>query len=496
LEGDGRFSEYPTEPEGYYRNESFVLFARLLESLGHVVETTAEEALDLDRLDAVVYVSPVYPGEIATPALREFVASGGLVWIVAEHTPEPETLSRLNAFLAEDSIELRFDSAFSHLMPLDVASRSSSSPLGWARARLVEENYGVGGSLRVSAPARVLLEGRWCVGDRGVSDSPALIGNRHYEHGDVLTDTPLIAQASVGRGAIVVVGDTGITLNSSIAASHGQVAALLEGGLRGPPVIPAWGQFLGLILALFGFPALARSGSTAGLRPAVVAAAVLGCVVLGESFTRPRLRSEGTEVPAVLVDASLRPICSSFDRRPEEAVKGLLDLVGREGFLPLVSDDLEEDLAMAPAGVVLLSPSRPLSTRLRRRLEEFVRSGGFLWIAAGHEERAEVDDLLRGFGVSVLPVPFGSNRAYAAIASGEGVLYQEGWQLDARGAEILLAEQGRPLIARRRVGEGSVMVIADSYFFADSGLQTSDSVRPVNARFVRAMLQVADGSKR
>jgi len=499
LEDDTRFAEYPTEPQGYYRNESFVLFARLLARLGHTIETAVEEQLELDRLDAVVYVSPVYPSEAAAPALREFIESGGLVWIVADHTPEQETLGRINSFLAGYSNALRFDSAFSHLMSFDVAGRSSSSPLGWARARLVEDNYGVGASLAVSAPARVLLDGPWCVGDRGVLDSAALIGNRHYEHGDLLTDTPLIAQASLGRGAVIVVGDTGIVLNSSIPTSHEQVAALLDGGLRGLPALPAWAQFLGLLLALCGLPAVAFaapwSRTKSGVGPLAAAALVLGSTVLGEWFTRPRAHREKEAVPIVLVDASLRPTCSSFDRQPEKAVKGLLDLIGREGFLPLVSHDLQQDLTRAPAGVVLLSPSRPLSNSLRGELEALVREGGFLWIAAGYEERAMVQDLLRRFGISVLPVPLGSNRAQAAVRSGEKVLYQEGWLLDAGAAEALLTEQSRPLIARRRVGKGSVTVIADSYFFADAGLQTSNSVRPVNVAFVREMLRGADGTQ-
>lgn len=485
---DERYSLIDTDVRGYYLNESFTLFHKTLVDLGWHVSLATEHELPLvgpERADMLIFVYPATPKREQAAALAEFVSSGGRLLVVAEHTQPETSLETVNAVLDGAGITILFQSAFPNGTPVSDFSRNEAAFCYSRAATSAQDTYGVGAALEVRAPARVLLEARWGVGDRGNKDTSALIGNRHYEHGDSLANVPLIALSQLGRGSVCVVGDTGQFLDSSLLTSRTGIERLLsrmyydeKDSYRAAALVAS---LIAIAIVLYG----------TGLPLHVWSVALTALVLALSHAIEPRrtLVHKVRQQVAVL-DRSLNPSCSTFDRAGATSIKGLAHHFAIEGFLPVVGDDLEAELGERPHAMVLFSPSLHIDSKSIDGLVEYMTQGGHLWLVAGYEEREPLRRLLERLECDIAPVPLGSNVGLPGYTE-KDVAYQEGWRVVAGHgieAETELSASGNAIVMRRSIGRGTLLLVGDSYFFCDQGLESGEGIRMANSRFVRSLI--------
>ncbi len=172
--------------------------------------TDTIEPADLDKTQILILInSPKLWDDGQRRLVLDFVARGGSLLVLGDHTDVFGLMRGFNSLLDPLGIRFRFDSAYKVRETWRGCQAAASDAVagGWD-----DENPGVavGASLELSGNARPLLVGRYAFSDAGMRENTmgSFLGNYHYDRGERLGDVVLVATVTHGRGRIVVWGDT------------------------------------------------------------------------------------------------------------------------------------------------------------------------------------------------------------------------------------------------------------------------------------------------
>ena len=478
----------------YLARDKFIAVSKEGEVYAHSLADTADEAWEnFSRHPAAYFNDALYPTSIRVQFDCAQWAVGG--WLECYETPaHPTTLGH----------------------------RPERNDLGVV----------IGASLAARWPARPLILGRWGWSDWGDEGSPrAMIGNDRYDAGERLGDVWLAAEERLGRGKVIVFGDTSPLTNGINISSHGFTSALLAylAGSRSEP--SPWREAVALLAAaIAGAGALVRRASP--LRTAVVAlaAGLALCACAAGTHRANTLFPDGNFTPRPIESETGPGVdrAVGVSREPEGNDKGVLPepnrlayidashleayspeslrddgLMGleytlmRSGFLPLALTEFRPEALRKAALLVSIAPSRPFSMAQREAVREFVEGGGIFICTAGYDQSAAAAPLLQDFGLRVglvekgshEPRPLGHFRppyfnnqgkmsrvrfhAAWAVAADDSVRGPPGGKLEE--AQVVAYGSGDvPVILMRPWGKGKAVLVGDTGFAMNKNLEHVD----------------------
>ena len=141
--------------------------------------------------------------------------------------------------------------------------------------------------------------------------------------------------------------------------------------------------------------------------------------------------------------------------------------------------------------LVLIAPQQSYTPKERNIIYDFVEQGGLLICTAGYEECEPIRPLLADFGFDIglarpdpfnpppEPQPLGHYKA-PYLNTGEYMTYvrfHAAWPITCSDptAQILAYGKGNvPVIIRRKVGRGKIVVIGDTCFAMNKNLERKD----------------------
>jgi hypothetical protein len=480
----------------------FGMLPRYLQAAGFEARVR-RDALDPEALAATQVVVIINPKEALSAeeraALAAHVRGGGGLVVMGDHTDILGTRDPLNALLEPYGVAFRFDSAFT---PGHWHNDAGFFP-GPLTRRLDDANsrlqQSTGASLELRAPAEPVATARWGFSDAGNRDNEenAFLGDYIYQASEPLGDLPVIAMSRFGRGRVIVFGDTSGFQNIALPHSFEFVTRVMHtaaGVERGAAraAVPAG---LAAFLAAALFLAFARRP-----RPEVAAAFLsgtfLGLAAAGALAARLEPARPATGGRLAVVDAA-HFNNASLDLWDARSLSGLNVNLARNGWLPVI--DREGDAACLEAAQVFVTvaPRRPFSPGELRRLRASLERGGQAVLAVGWEEAAGSRSLLDFFGLSIAPVPLGPVPVLRKIADPEVFQrlqiephFSSAWPVEgiaATGDEILYASDSYPVVVRRRVGRGSLTIVADGRFLLNKTLEEEGSSWQGNVAFLRRL---------
>lgn len=488
------------------------LMPTFLESLGAqpLVSPDLSEQ-DLAGASAVVLLFPNDPWPAGQKErLWAFVRAGGTLLVMGEHTtwekdergqllaavPGTE-FNRFNEILAPSAMRVNFDSAtftvggwlhsYEHLAhPIAAGIGDQSNEFGSV----------IGASLDVHWPARPFLIGRWGWADPGdTASTRAMMGNGEYDPGERLGDVVLAAEQRLGKGRIIAFGDTSALTNGLTVGCHPYTSRLFTYLFAQELALPGWRLALGLaaIVALGGLLVTRANSWLTAATTVCLATSLTVCTAVTaaawERFPEGRTKPDGTpRVPNNLayIDASHLGAFSAESWRPE-GLGGLAMTMMRNGYLTLNLDDFDARRLERAKLFVCVAPSRPFSHRQRDTITAFVRQGGVLIMTVGYEEREASRALLRDLGFAigltpeaekagVEPRPLGHFKA--PFFTGDNfmayVRFHAAWPVICNDPNRLVISRypsGEELIVMRRVGQGLVVVVGDTFFAVNKNLE-------------------------
>jgi hypothetical protein len=388
---------------------------------------------DLLGADALVLLFPSEPWtEEQLERIWAFVEEGGTLLLAAEHTIRDEEgdnrsegllawirakypgaevdergSNRFNEVLAPTAIHVEFDSATFAVGGWLHSYETLGHP---TTAGISDEQneFGVviGASLRVRPPARPFLIGRWGWSDPGDPLSTvAMMGNHRYDCGERLGDLILAAEQPLGKGRVIVFGDTSGFTNGLTIGCHTYTARLF-GYAVDPGCSPqrTSRQVVGLLLAvplgvLLAWRPCAWRIAAAGL---ALGASLVACNHLTAKAWEvlPDGRRQGLPNNLAYVDAAQMNAGSREGWRPD-ATMGLCMTLMRNGYVTLYLPELSAERLRRAKILVSVAPLRPYTRAERRIIQDFIEGGGIFIVTVGYEESGPSRQLLSELGFSV-----------------------------------------------------------------------------------------------
>jgi len=449
---------------------------------------------DLQDADAVVLLFPDEPwGEGQLERIWDLVRRGGSLLVMGEHTTrEPDGTNRFNEAVMPTTMSVAFDSATFAVGGWLHSYEATFHPLtiGVPDDR---NQFGVviGASVEAGRRGQPLLIGRWGWSDWGdEGSSRAMLGNDRYDPGERLGDILLAAEQRLGKGKIVLFGDTSCLTNGINVSSHvftsRLFAYLADGETRAHSL---WRQIFGLILAIvIGMLAIRRPNAQL---LAVIALGLAGSLSAATAATNrawqvlPDGRSQSPNNLAYIDTSHLEAFSGESWRG--EGIGGLILTLMRNDYLTLSLPEFSSERLQRAGLLVSMAPRRAYSRAERAAVHDFVNRGGSFILMAGYDDAGPSRDLLSDFGFAVAadsrdshePVPMGHFKS-PYLRSGDKrvfVRFHAAWPItcdDPQARVLVYGKENLPVIIMRRIGAGKVVVIGDTYFAANDNLERED----------------------
>ena len=485
--------------ESYGRLSSgmYGMLPDFVESLGAtspISEDLSED--DLRDADTLVLLNP---NEAWTDGqldrINAFVRRGGSLLLMGEHTViDPNGSSRFNEVLAPTAMRVRFDSATfavgGWLHSYDNVSHPITTSVPDDR-----NQFGVviGASIQTCWPARPLLVGRWGWADPGDEASErAMMGNGRYDDGERLGDVVLAAEQPLGKGRVIVFGDTSSLQNAIQVTSHvftARLFAYLAGS--SDDAHPWWRQLLGLLACTFLIVLLCWRPSLARTTLVVLGLAAAMMICQQATCAAGKVLPDGRSTSPnhlAYIDASHLESYSGESWRTD-GTGGLALTLMRNGYLTLSLPELTADRLEGAGLLVSIAPARPFSESEIDAVSEFVNDGGIFIMTTGYDDAGASAPLLEkfgfGFGLNagandhsspLEPVPLGHFKSpyLESDASRVYVRFHAAWPIhcaDPNAQTIAYGRDNRSVAILRHVGAGKVLLVGDTGFAMNKNLE-------------------------
>ena len=504
---------------GMYSGRIFGMLPAYAESLGASVRETSEVAEeDLQDADLLVVSCPgIAWTEGQLQRIGRFVRQGGSLLLLAEHTTHDSPAgNRSSELLSPTGMRVPYDSALFAVRGWDQSYEPLQHPI-MAGLRDDHNQFGVfvGASLDVRWPACPLLAGRWGwadLGDRG--NKQGELGDWNYNPGEKLGDVILMAEQRLGKGRVITFGDTSSMLNTTLVHTHEFTARVL--GYLAHDAWPAhawWRQLPGILLAAGVVVILVRRVDvwSAGLVAIGLAGSLVVCIAASHNGGVYPPHSGDGKCRVAYIDATHVEAYWDYLWRPDD-IAGLVLTLMRNNYLPFALPRFTADRLQGAQLLISIAPSRAFSKNECRVVRDFVTQGGTFLITAGYEESAASRSILSEFGFTIggdapagrEPDPMGRFKSpYLQHDDRHAyVRFHCGWPVTCNDPNAQIIANGRqnlPVILRRKIGDGNVVVIGDTGFLMNKNLEREDG-QPIegqreNADFCRWLFPTLRGEE-
>jgi len=458
-----------------------------------VVVKEIPEKLDPDQILITTNLDvPLTPEEYER--LWSFVRAGGGLWVLGDHTFIKNGRNHINDLLEPTHILFNNDSAQfwpqgwfnSYRIRQGTAFASLKDP---AENRL---SILVGASLELKPPARPLVMGRFAYGDWGTDDDvddKGHLGDFEYQSSERMGDLVLVAGEHVGKGKVLVFGDTTSFFNNNLNRSN----EILRSALTwfGEPARHAWfnGKALGILsiialLALLGVSLRARE-FTAPVTLALLAAVSL--VAHRPAGLIPIDQAEGRERLAIF-DFSHHPYAAKHGSMGE-ALYGLSISFLRNDLLPVTQNHWNKESLDNAGFLILNAPRQSFSASRRKDIMDFMERGGVVVMACGAHHYANCRALLEPLGLGITNLPLG--RFFDRPAFNAPIQYFSAWPIEVKNpdATVISLYGDWPLMVDVPVGNGRLFLVGDSEFFHNKNVESHEAYSQQNIEFIRSMVE-------
>jgi hypothetical protein len=460
-----------------------------ISDMNHFFINSQYDLQNLTKLDALVIIVRSKPYSILDrQRIKLFLENGGLVIIAGDHTNLCECQMPFNQICHQYGIDIQFDSAFSP-SPWWFRNIRANPLMGFSQGSWLDFGVGTGASLKIKYPAMTLLDGPYGFGDIGNilknSMKDAYLGDYTYQHGEILGDIVLAASCKVGKGRILAFGDTTMFQNISYSHSGRFIRHLIAANISSQTVWKnSWG-YLCMVIVVGGLLlSVIKDSLIIVLCNCVPCLFWICCIIL--SFSQKQVEIPSNNI--VICDNM-----SLINREPfaVHTYQGLPLNIMRAGFLCEFDYSLEHTLLKTPQALFLIEPSKVLSTRQCRCLDTYMKNGGTVVVCAGYELAANVSSFLSRYSIKIDNTPLGG-EAFDGMINKDKIAFLNSWAISFSSSQTQIIQErlGFPVIVYHPIGEGGLLLIGDSRFFADKNLESEKSYRLPNIKFLSNLLQI------
>ncbi len=492
-------------PSNAYGSRSSGMFGNLEPMMGCMgwsaerIDTIS--AATLDAKDILVIINQKEPlPEQSLADISQWVQRGGSLLVLGDHTFVKNGVFSLNEPLEDSAIRVVNDSADyfigGWLHSLGHWPHQTSAFLHDATN---EAGCVVGASLDIQYPATPLVIGRYGYSDPADMSQPqkGFLGTLEYESGERLGDIVLVAGQDVGAGKIAVVGDTSGFVNAIQTQTWPFTQRVFSWlGSAGRAAVSRWRDICGLGLFIIVFSAsVALSRRSPFVVPIVclaMCAATYGARQVLTTVGQPRpLASTVDEVDGLynvaVVDLSHNGR-HSLEGWRETAINGVYLNLMRDQWFAIGSKTFDADQIKAARLFVSIAPTQPYTAAEVAVLEDFMEAGGTVVVAADWEDRHGAGSLMALAGAELVHKPLGRAQTNVPGSTVQPAFWRAWPVRGDEHCETWVALRDEPVVVRRAVGSGQMIIIGDGEFLLNKNLEKEEGAILSNVQFFRWLL--------
>jgi hypothetical protein len=416
--------------------------------------------------------------------VRNFVAGGGNLLVLGDHTDVFGLMNGFNTLLSGFGIEFQFDSAYHSRSTWRGCLSASADAVacGWETE---SPGVAVGASLKLTGWARPLLCGRYAHSDVGSRANVlgSFLGNYAYDEGEKLGDIVLVASTTHGRGRVIVFGDTSPFQGSIDYTFPRTVGPILR--LLSRPVNFVESHMVRLVAAslLTTILLVCWASRYDALSIAAISSMLFLGVGWGLAANRPQLESPialGSD--CVLIDKTHLPATGHYAARVNPVGPLSTNLL-RCGLRVAYFDRWDRESLSKVRGIAFISPRRTFTRGQIDDLLRFEQAGGIVVLAVGQPEASASRPLLAAHDLELAARPLGT-VPHATAGRGrkeqETPRFLDAWPIVSITGEDLTTALDVDVLYRfeddttalfRRRGRGGLLLFSDSRFFSSMNVE-------------------------
>jgi len=481
---------------GQHSAGMFGLLPQYFQMRGYKTKVHKKE-LSAEILQKASMVALFNPGKKLTNTEKEllyaFIEAGGSLLVAGDHTDVSGIMGPINDVIEPFNIRLKFDTA----LPKNTGWVNGLEKRPHPIVKNLDEDYQsgvwVGASLEVSPPAAPVIVGKQGWADIGnyKNTKRAFLGDYKRSSSEQLGDVVLVAEATYGKGRILVFGDTSPFQNGILPLTYTFMDDIINwlmsaDGARYYPLLQV--VLAGLFL-LAGCFFLIRHFS-----PQTVTLALVLIVLIPLVSVMSPLKC-GEKVPGAFVKSFYRP--AYFDNAhlgrfallssTEESLWGLSLNLFRNKIFPLFLSEITQEALANTEYYFVISPTEEFCAKEKSLLDDFMRKGGKVIWSVGWEEAKASESFLKEYGLSIDAVPLGA----ATVVIGKSKMqFAEAWPVTGGGDDkhVIAEKWDYPVMLFQPVGKGGLLVVGDSYFFFSKNIESYKKYNIQNIRMLKFLM--------
>ena len=467
----------------------FGLFPKYLKAMGYKVKTDSVlNENNLKNTDVVVIINlDKNISDIEKEKLKKFITDGGSLLVLGDHTGLGGIMEPLNDLLSFTKIRFNFDCG--HYLKNDFRDEFelTSHPIFKGINDEIDVGISVGASLAISPlTSRPILFAKYGFSDNGDSSDVrnAYLGNRHYDEGELLGDIILVAESSLGKGKILVFGDTSSFQNGAIFYSFRFVQNVFGYLTSFEP----WNNSLiirSILLVLLLTALIAFVSEKIYKRPGEILWITLGLILvilLSYSLRQTVRTNVKSNQHIAYIDASH---LNKFSQYGDDGIWALAYQLMRNKYLPVVEREFQPRMLNKSSTAFFITPLAQINSIELDSIDKFVRRGGTAVFSFGYEDKAPMKNMLQKFGFNEDNVPLGPVPDSETTAK---VQFSKAWPVkvqDKNNVDTLCSGWGYPIIVSRKIGQGRIVLAADPLFFLSENLEANHAYPNYNNLFMK-----------
>jgi len=424
---------------------------------------------------------------------QEYVSEGGSLLVLADHTDIMGTQKSINRICEFAGISVKFDSAFplnDHwLEGFEVRSRYALPGL----VRASEFGLSVGASLELKKNAYVVAEGKYAfsdIGDRN-NEKGAFLGGYRFDKSEELGDLVLIGASDVGKGRVVVFGDTSPFQNLGLPSTFFSTCYPILSFLVSPNSIGEWLRFATTALAfIVGLVSLSVP-SLNGWRFLVVAVPlVIGIQERALNFRLVRQAQQVGDYSELAIIDRIDLNNVNFSMSSDKTNVSLLSCLMRGNYTPVLVNSQLKGIKESSLLHVLIDPSRHMDKQQLENVVSYMDRGGSVVVFAGPDSTGSLGELFARFKIKILPIPLGPYPV-AREDSYQGPQFVEAWPVacDHDSFTVLAKGYEYDLAVSIDHGRGRLVIVGDPRFFEGDNVESLQGGRQESLDFVLGLFE-------
>lgn len=423
--------------------------------------------------------------------IQQFVKRGGSLLVLGDHTGLGGMREPLNDLLKFTGVEFNFDSA--HYLKQDWGDSYEFFPHPVTHKLKSNREIGisVGASLAISSnKAEPVITAKFGFSDLGnaLNKNNAYLGDRRYNDGELLGDIILVAQAKYGKGKVLVFGDTSSFQNGVFLKNYKFIKNTFNWLVNEQVVMPRIIKNIVAVILMIVCTVLLfyfSKSNLADLKIFYLFATIFIALISTNLLDRKNIITSVPKGNIAYIDGSH---LERFEKYGDEGIWSLSFNLMRNGYLPFINRDFSEERLKNSKQFLVIAPAENFKHQEIEVIDDYLKNGGIVIWSVGYEEKQASQKFLTKYGLDLDNLPLGN---VPKNETDKKIRFVEAWPVlfeNEKNIQVICEAWNFPVVVSKNIGQGKLILIADSHFLLSRNLEQDNSYYEENILFLKSLL--------